>query len=59
MSKPSERSETNIWKHRNISIKSFVINKFTYDLKLKDEKEIQLEINKSAKCTFQDESRSN
>ena len=44
---------------RNISIKSFVINKFTYDLKLKDEKEIQLEINKSAKCTFQDESRDN
>ena len=44
---------------KNISIKSFVINKFTYDLQLKDEKEIQLEINKSAKCTVQDESRDN
>lgn len=44
---------------KKICIKSFVINKFTYDLKLKDEKEIQLEINKSAKCTIQDESRDN
>ena len=44
---------------KKICIKSFVINKFTYDLKLKDEKEIQLEINKSAKCTVQDESRDN
>lgn len=44
---------------RSANLKRFVISKFTYDLDEKNENVIQLEINKSAKCTIQDESKDN